>query len=346
VVFHEKRGEDGQLRRHAHAVWSRIDVQDMKAVHLPHTKVKLQELARDLYLEHGWTMPPGLAVTGARDPRNFTLAEWQQAKRTGEDPREVKAAFQDAWAISDSRAAFAHALEERGYWLARGDRRGYVAVDRHGEVHAIAKRAGVKTEAVRERLGDMEALPSVAEVKAGIARAMQARMEELKRETAAQAAREKQEAARRRAALNARQAAERRALEDAARLRQEAEERARQARLRSGLAGLWDRLRGERKRTLQRNAEEEAVARAREDAAREWLAASQAARRGEVRRERLRQRAESITTLRELDGDAHSFWRMALSAEAERAFNPEPVRGARQRPERERPRRRSRGLER
>ena len=26
VVFHEKRGIDGEMRRHAHAVWSRIDV--------------------------------------------------------------------------------------------------------------------------------------------------------------------------------------------------------------------------------------------------------------------------------------------------------------------------------
>lgn len=29
----------------------------------------------------------------------------------------------DAWSISDSRIAFEHALQERGYWLARGDRR-------------------------------------------------------------------------------------------------------------------------------------------------------------------------------------------------------------------------------
>ena len=37
-------------------------------------------------LEHGWTMPEGLNHSHARDPRNFTLAEWQQAKRIGKDP--------------------------------------------------------------------------------------------------------------------------------------------------------------------------------------------------------------------------------------------------------------------
>lgn len=31
IVFHEKEG-----RRHAHVVWSRIDVENMKAINLPH----------------------------------------------------------------------------------------------------------------------------------------------------------------------------------------------------------------------------------------------------------------------------------------------------------------------
>ncbi|MEQ9641750.1 MAG: cell envelope integrity protein TolA [Alphaproteobacteria bacterium] len=340
VVFHEKRGDDGELRRHAHAVWSRIDVQEMKAVHLPHTKVKLQEVARDLYLEHGWTMPQGLAVTGARDPRNFTLAEWQQAKRIGEDPREIKAAFQDAWAISDSKAAFANALQERGYWLARGDKRGYVAVDHHGEVHNIAKRVGVKTNAVRERLGDMEALPSVADAKREIARDMQATMEEFQREVASKEAREKEEAARQRGALRVKQEAERKAFEEAARLRQESEERERKSRLRTGLAGLWDRLRGERKRALQNNAREAAMTKVRDQVERDRLRHAQAFEAREAIATRTRQRSQSAAVRRELAQDAQVFRQMELSAEAEAAFRPEPSRQDRLRPERERPRRR------
>lgn len=70
IVFHEKKG-----RRHCHAVWLRIDVEEMIAVPLPYTKRKLQEISRELYLEHGWTMPRGLASSQERDPRNFSLAE-------------------------------------------------------------------------------------------------------------------------------------------------------------------------------------------------------------------------------------------------------------------------------
>ena len=290
VVFHEKRGDDGEVRRHAHAVWSRIDVQEMKAIPLPHSKRKMQEVSRDLYLEHGWTMPRGLAVSGERDPRNFTLAEWQQAKRIKEDPREIKAAFQDAWTISDRKAAFSHALQERGYWLARGDQRGYVAVDRHGEVHNIAKRVGIKTKQVRERIGDIEALSSVADTKIEIARAMQAKMETFQREIAEKEDRERQEAEARREAIKVRQKAQRDALQEAARLRQQSEEQERRNRLRGGLLGLWDRLTGERKRTLERNTQEAETAQKRDKAERDMLTAAQLAQRREVVKERTQQR--------------------------------------------------------
>jgi len=89
IVFHEKEG-----RRHCHAVWSRIDTQEMKAIPLPHTKRKLMELSRELYVQHGWGMPRGMMNSAEKDPKNFTLAERQQAKRLGKDPREIKQALQ------------------------------------------------------------------------------------------------------------------------------------------------------------------------------------------------------------------------------------------------------------
>lgn len=99
VVFHEKEG-----RRHCHAVWSRIDAETMTAKPLPFFKNKLMEVSKQLYLEHGWQMPKGFTNTKDRDPRNFTLAEWQQAKRIERHAGDLKADIQEAWAISDIRA--------------------------------------------------------------------------------------------------------------------------------------------------------------------------------------------------------------------------------------------------
>ena len=78
IIIHEKEG-----RRHAHVVWSRIDGDQLKAINLPHFKTKLRDLSRDLFLDHGWELPDGLASYGNKNPLNFTLEEWQQAKRVG-----------------------------------------------------------------------------------------------------------------------------------------------------------------------------------------------------------------------------------------------------------------------
>jgi hypothetical protein len=43
-----------------------------------------------LYLGNGWKMPEGLIDSKARDPRNFGLEEWQQAKRAGMDDGSIK----------------------------------------------------------------------------------------------------------------------------------------------------------------------------------------------------------------------------------------------------------------
>jgi hypothetical protein len=118
VVFHEKEG-----RRHAHAVWSRIDTDKMKAINLPHFKLKLRDLSREIYQEKNWKMPRGLMNSIERDPRNFTLEQWQQSKRAGWNARNLKEALQDCYATSDSKASFEQALRARGLMLARGDRR-------------------------------------------------------------------------------------------------------------------------------------------------------------------------------------------------------------------------------
>ncbi len=160
IVFHEKEG-----RRHAHCVWSRIDIDKMKAINLPHFKLKLRDISRQLYLEHGWQMPRGLVNSEERNPFNFTQAEWQQSKRVKQNPRAIKETFQDCWAISDSMTAFASALEERGYYLAKGDRRGFVALDWRGEVYAISRWVGIKAKEVKSKLGDPEKLLSVDDTK-------------------------------------------------------------------------------------------------------------------------------------------------------------------------------------
>lgn len=239
IVFHEKEG-----RRHAHAVWSRIDAETMTARPLPFFKRKLMDVSRDLYLDHGWKMPRGLIDPAQRNPTNFTLAEWQQAKRLGVDPRWIKQAVQDCWAGSDNRSSFARSLEERGFTLAKGDRRDFVIVGHDGDVHSLPRALDLKTKEVRARLGDGEGLKSVSEVRqeigARMTPAIRRHIQESRtrfRERSATLGHYKMEMTHlhrdARAKLDERQRSE-----------WDAETRARAARLPKGLRGLWHRLTG------------------------------------------------------------------------------------------------------
>lgn len=164
IVFHEKEG-----RRHAHCVWSRINTKEMKAINLPHYKYKLRDISKQLYLHYGWQLPKGFIDREERNPLNFTLNQWQQAKRLQEDPKVLKKLFQECWACSDSKASLEQLLKEHGFYLARGDRRGYVAVDFRGEVFSVNRWANVKTKKLKQRLGDLDSLPCIGEVKAYLA---------------------------------------------------------------------------------------------------------------------------------------------------------------------------------
>ncbi len=253
IIFHEKRGGDGIIRRHAHAVWCRIDTDQMKAVPLPFTKRKLQDISRDLYVEHGWKMPRGFLNTHERDPRNFSLVEWQQAKRAVKDPKKLKVLFQERWAISDTKASFAHALEEQGYILARGDRRGFVAVDHKGEVYAISRWVGIKAKQVRTRLGEPDGLPSVQEAHAKAARMVTDRLEELRLEQEREAARKLELFKHKyRWLLNA-QKGEQGELRRQHIQQRKAKQASQEARIRKGLFGMLDRITGKRRRTLSQN---------------------------------------------------------------------------------------------
>lgn len=233
IVFHEKEG-----RRHCHVVWSRIKVEAMKAVEMSFDHDRLTKLSRELFREHGWKMPKGLAKKSERDPLNFTLADWQQAKRVGKHPKEIKMAIQDAWAISDSKASFDQALQERGYALARGDRGRFVVVDIFGEVYSLRQQTGHRVKELRARLGDEKALPSVDEMKQRIAGNMLPILEKFKQELNQTEQKQDEREVQEKKALIEKQRSERKAFTAKLKHRQDQEALKRQQRFRSGLFGF------------------------------------------------------------------------------------------------------------
>lgn len=270
IVVHEKEG-----RRHAHVVWSRIDVDEMKAINLPHFKNKLRDCARDLFLDHGWVLPNGLATYDNKSPLNFTLEEWQQAKRQGIDPREIKQAFQQSWERCDSQVGFRNALEDRGYFLARGDRRGFVALDVDGNVYAIPKWTGLKSKDVKAKLGSPEDLSSVDETRSSIRSRVSGQMREYIAQVKERQAQEFKPLRAEHQAMKTAHKSERLKLKDGQSKRWAEETKERSSRLNKGLRGLFDGLTGKNKSIRLQNEREARLAAKRDQDQRDFMVKEQ-----------------------------------------------------------------------
>ncbi|EFL90211.1 relaxase/mobilization nuclease domain-containing protein [Ahrensia sp. R2A130] len=299
IVFHEKEG-----RRHAHAVWSRIDAETMTAKNLSHYKLKCQSISRELYHEHEWKMPDGLARKGAGDPRNYTLAEYQQSKRMDVDPRDLKGAIQDAYAASDNRVAFTHALSERGYILARGDRRGHVSVTPQGEVLSIARYVGKKAKEIRAKLGEPdEHLPSVEAAKRDMAMDMRKAFVRHAKEAKTQHSQTQDDLKQKTDALTAQHKADRQALDDRHKQRWLVETKARSDQLNSGLKGLWQWVTGQRAQIQAQNKREALEAQQRDRKEQDRMIAQQLAKRRELAARQAQMQSTHKKTLEDLRAD-------------------------------------------
>jgi hypothetical protein len=284
----------------------------MTARTLPYFKNKLMAVSRDLYLEHGWKLPRGLETPSERDPTNFTLAEWQQAKRQGIDPRWIKQTVQGCWAGSDNRQSFERSLEEKALFLAKGDRRGFVVLDYGGEVYALPRLLDVKTKDVRARLGEGDGLSSVDQAKKTIGQrmtpAIRRHVEEARdrfRERSAElgAAKEAMTKAHRkaRAELQSRQSQE-----------WERETKERTARLPKGWRGLWQRLTGTYQEIRAANETEAVRTQARHSNERQGVVEQQLDQRRELQsafKDLRRQQAEQLLELRQDIGRYFRFSR-------------------------------------
>ena len=273
VVFHEKEG-----RRHAHCVWSRIDTEEMKAINISHPKLKLNDIAKSLYIEHGWKMPDGFRDKSKKNPLNYTRAEWQQALRIKRRPDDIKREFQECWAVSDSRQSFAAALQEQGYYLAKG-RRGFVAVDVHGEVYSIARQVGQKKKALETRLGSPDALPSVSDVKAQINGRLSKLFKRFSDDLNFQHQKQFAPLTKAKADMIERHRQDREHLDEIQHKRWHAEERQRFARVRHGFKGLWDKLTGSYQKTRRKNERQAWLAYQRDQKQQEELISRQLAER-------------------------------------------------------------------
>ena len=167
IVQHVKYG-----REHYHVVWSRIDLQQEKAIHLAYDRRRLMDVTREFAQDHGYALPDGYYKCDLeRRNRQLSFHERSKEELFGISIKDEREAITRAWHQSDSPRAFVAALTERGYVLATG-KRPYVLVDQYGGVHALARMIDhrrVNSAAIRKFLENeypVSKLPTVESAKA------------------------------------------------------------------------------------------------------------------------------------------------------------------------------------
>lgn len=254
IVFHEKNG-----RRHCHVIWSRIDAAKLIAINMAHFKRKLMEVSRFLFLKHGWKLPKGMERDETRSPWHLSREEYRQSVRLTENAQSLKVMLKSAWERSDSRETFARALQERGFLLARGDKRGFVALDVKGGIYSLTRWLDIGTRALKSRLGVPEELPDIETAKAFLASRMTENLQRFISDAKKQAKELRQPLIQEIRALAADQRQERKELIGRQQQRWRNETRQRASRFYSGMAGIWQRVTGEyAKIRLQNEAEAKA----------------------------------------------------------------------------------------
>ncbi|WP_217992121.1 relaxase/mobilization nuclease domain-containing protein [Caenispirillum bisanense] len=165
LVLHTKNG-----RQHLHVVWGRVHPETLKCASDSRNYRRHEEVSRTL--ERRWGLTPVQGVhtrpRGTRRPvAKANHRDWQASLRTGVPTMSVANRLCQAWAASSDGRGFRDETAARWLVLAQG-RRGVVAVDEGGTVHALARRLGVRAAEVRKRLADLQIddLPTVEEAKA------------------------------------------------------------------------------------------------------------------------------------------------------------------------------------
>jgi hypothetical protein len=139
VVEHVKKG-----RTHRHVIWSRIDVNAMRAVPMTDDYEKHQAVAREL--ERTFGLRPEQSVLGkncakgkrpSRRPRTW---ESFRGQKSGIDVRELTSTVTALYRSSSSGSQFAKLLASNGCTLVRGKHAEFCIRDSAGHLHSLLRR--------------------------------------------------------------------------------------------------------------------------------------------------------------------------------------------------------------
>lgn len=254
AVYHSNGG-----RRHLHLVINRIDAATMTLKSDSYYKNRLFEVSKELFLENSWSLPPGMIDRRDKSPTSFTFEEYQQLRRQGEDAQRLKMLAFESWSLAKDRVSFENEMTKRGLYLAKGDKRDYVALTMNGKPYSLGRLINQHAVSIRERLGESGDYRTIEDTRAHMREVVTGNLRRMLDERSAEKAQDMAALEQRRNELTVRHALEKDRLEQGMAARWNREVAERSSRLPHGIAGLWYQLTGKAK-AIREQAELEALA--------------------------------------------------------------------------------------
>lgn len=229
----------------------------------------------------------------------------------------MKARIQECWKGSDTKTAFETALRENGFFLAQGDRRGFVVLDVHGEIYSLSRLSGAKAKELKARLGNPKDLPTVEERKIWLSERMTDQLKAHIRELEQRQHKKGLALEFQRKQMVDRHRHARQGLKSSQASRWQEEERKRAARLPRGFKGLWSWITGGLKKARLQNALETVKADERDRTERQTMIAKQLWERRALQKQIKALRASQQKELNALGRDIAHYMLMGGKAPME-----------------------------
>jgi hypothetical protein len=159
MVMHTKYG-----REHPHFIYSRIDLEKMKAISDSNDAKKNHAIARAIEQEFGLQKVVGPYDRAAEAPRPKRAPKKWESYRAGQSGlriEDIEAEVSELYQQSESGRAFREALDRRGYILAVGDRvvagqAALMIIDTACDDHSLSRRLSIKTKELNAFMRDVD----------------------------------------------------------------------------------------------------------------------------------------------------------------------------------------------
>lgn len=149
---------------HVHVICNLVHPENGKTAVPSYDRLTLSQWAENVERNDGEILCEQRVINNQKRKEKGQESKLKLVKHK-EKPVDFAPVIQELYQRSDSGQAFRAALQDKGYTLAAGDRRGYVLVDGAGKIYSLSRQLkGQRAADIKARLGAVENLPPAAKL--------------------------------------------------------------------------------------------------------------------------------------------------------------------------------------